>query len=296
MKRRSTPKKHTHQGTTRKRRSTVDMIEAMEPLKNTFFNWSYAGDPETVCKLFPEYAEAWKAKSALGQCHFDKIPSEKFRDKSIVKTYGINLKTIRIENGHTQKQLAAAANIKFQALQQIEAGTRESIHRNILLIFCGIYQVSPETLLGIDQSGTFSPMIFYSEEFLTKARYIVDQLFHENPALLDAFVFCAKYPASSCESLKALLSLCPSLQLYKPTKLQRILKHTNFVSQLNDSANDTKRKIDSIDSLYKLSVDAPGLLDIFVSIAAQRNLWTTTLDILSSAGFLPFSSVEPRLP
>lgn len=273
----------------RKRRATADLKTIMEPYKNLFFDWAYAGEKETMHELFPEAIPYWEHQSEeIGEDYFDKISVQSFETSDTIKKYGENLRGWRESKGWTLKEVAARLRIDFQQLQQIEMGDRKKINRNLLLIFCAIYLKAPETLMGIDKEPENKVMIFYPEDISQKASYIVDQLMIHNIDLLDAFYYFANKSVSMRRQLSGYLQNIPTVEILSSRRMKNIVERKRELVIEN-------RSWERFWSLYyggicDAGMETPELLDVYVSItAADQEVQKKVLQLISAADFFPFS-------
>lgn len=284
----------------RYRRSMQDMREIMEPYKNVFRDWAYAGDKATMRELFPEDITYWQYVESQGpEEYFSEIPDVLFKDAEIIKRFGENLRTCRGEKGWTLKEAANVLGIDFQQLQQIEAGERKGIHKNLLLLFCGVYRISPEELMGLSsttEKEATQAIVFYPETNSKKAKYVVDRLIYQDGNLLDIFCYLSKLPPSIRNTLTVFLKNTPVIKVYNPKQITEIAQ-TGYERQIpvnNDGellANP--RWSQYCEDLCKASLDTPDLLDVYVSVAAaDKSTWDVLLYLLSFSGFLPFATMQ----
>lgn len=276
------------------RRSMYDMIEFMEPVKNTFFQWAYAGDRKTMCKLFPENAKGWISKSPTGTDYFETIPSHHFKNQSTIKTYGKNIQKLRFEKQITLEELSIAVHISFQQLHQIENGNRTKIHRNILLLFCGYFHTSPEALMGLELFPILPAMQFYEEGSAPKVRYIVLQLIFQNRELLELFIYLAQTPISFRLKLSQFLTSTPSLHMLSSERIRSLYQNPPTADPPNTSEghNASMHLSEYLGKLSDATRGTPELLDAYISIAAQKKAWKIFQELTLSAGFIPFPPEE----
>lgn len=281
------------------RRSVHDVKQVMEPYKNVFQEWAYAGDKKTMQELFPENIKYWQNINITGhEEYFSEIPEALFNDPQIIKRYGENLRFCRVEKGWTLEEAANVLGIDFQQLQQIEMGERKGIHRNLLLLFCGIYRVSPEMLMGLSGLTGREPnraMVFYPEENSRKAGYVVDRLIYQDQNLLDILCYLSQMPTSIRNTLSSFLKNAPIIKIYSSKQVDKIVKK-GYEPQIPTNhdggvcVNPDWGKY--YGELCEASIDTPDLLDVYVSIAtADKSIWEVVLYLLSYSGFLPFTTV-----
>jgi len=264
----------------------------MEPYKNMLFDWAYAGDKETMYEMFPEIIPFWEHQSKeIGEDFFDKISPEFFKDKDIIEKYGKNLRDWREQRGWTLKEVAAKIHIDFQQVQQIEAGERKKINRNILLLFCAIYLKTPETLMGIERADGFNAMVFYPEDIAKKSSCIVDQLIISNIDLLDTFYYFANKPIETRQKLSRYIQNIPSVSMLTPKQIESMVNCTReFVF--------TGQSWERYWSLYfgglcDAGSDTPELLDVYLSVvAADSDTQKKVSQLVAYAGFFPFSPAD----
>ena len=65
--------------------------------------------------------------------------------------FGIRLKSLRIEKGYTQKQLADRVGLAISAISSYESGNRYPTYE-VMVKFSKIFHVSTDYLLGVDNS------------------------------------------------------------------------------------------------------------------------------------------------
>ena len=142
----------------RVRRSDDDQIQIMREQRGRFASWAYAGEKGTVRKVFDGYFSELRDDRLLKEIndptstYFSRIPDQVLRSPVVIERYGKILRSLRESHGWSLEAVASNIGEKFQALQKIETGDRKFIRRNTLLLLCGVYQVSPEFLLGIPEN------------------------------------------------------------------------------------------------------------------------------------------------
>lgn len=282
----------------RSRRSIQDMQKVMEPYKNVFREWAYAGDKATMRKLFPENLKYWECIEAHGhEEYFSEIPDALFKDAEVIQRYGENLRLYRTEKGWTLEEAANILGIDFQQLQQIEAGERKGIHKNLLLLFCGVYRVSPETLMGLSGSTGKEPnraMVFYPEDDSRKAGYVVNRLIYQDMNLLEIFCYLSQMPVSIRNALVTFLKNAPIIKVYESKQINEIIRQG---CELHIPVNEDGEVLanpnwgEYCGKLCDAGLETPSLLDVYVSVAAaDKDIWEVVLYLLSFSGFLPFAT------
>lgn len=284
----------------RKRSSIQGVQTIMEPYKNVFQEWAYAGERATMQELFPESIQYWQQwEKHTGQAYFLKIPEAEFKNSETIKRYGENLKECREKRGWTLKEAAGNIGISFQQLQQIEMGNRKRIHRNYLLLFCGVYRISPEALMGLSEVRGREPkraMVFYPEDISKKAGYVVNRLIYQDNNLLEIFCSISQMPVSIRNTLVVFLKNTPIIKIYNFKQINAIIGKGYSPKIPTDDNGEVLTNLnlgECFEKLCEASLDTPDLLDVYVSIAAaDQKVWAIVPDLLSSGGFLPTTETE----
>ena len=71
-------------GRKNRRRASEDLFPILEQRKNEFQSWCYAGRPEVMRRIIPDFDTQMEIFEKLSFC----IPEEKFRDPVTIKEYG----------------------------------------------------------------------------------------------------------------------------------------------------------------------------------------------------------------
>ena len=275
----------------RRRRSSEDRKPELLKMRNTFFDWCYAGSKSIIEGIYSEdfFEDGLRTDNIFCSDYFEEIPEKIFHNAQIVKIYGENLARCREEKKWTLKETAEIIGITFQALQQIEVGNRTKIDR--ILLFCGVYQKSPEELMGLDIPKRECPMIFYPEDVSKKTSYIVDRLIYQDIDLLDIFINFAKMPISIRKKLSAFFKATPAIHILSDKEIEAIIKNPHDLIIPHGENGElilSRNWPDYYGKLNDMGLETPELLNIFVSISSgNEEVWERVENLISFSGFMP---------
>lgn len=158
-------------------------------------------------------------------CYFQStIPDEAFENSEIAKEYGKKLRELREEQGYSLENIADYSGLSIQNIQLIETGKRKRIDRNRLLLFCGVYQVPPEYLLGFMEFKGTMPIEYMTKVTKTKFCFILDSLVLKDKELLFAFYKLALKDVEIRRKAISFLSNIPILKVFTPLSALRYIE------------------------------------------------------------------------
>lgn len=225
--------------------------------------------------------------------YFSKIPDCVFRDELIIKMYGERLLENRLKRGLSQEKVAELLGIDHDAVSKIESGLLKKIDRNILVLLCGLFQVTPEAMLGLNPAGK-SPMEFDADSVSGKPQFIVNQLVGQAPDLLEALLVLAKGSKKTRAQWEAFLYNTPKIKILKPQDISALIK--NSLPQplsLKRGSTFHKALFEYINTLAYLGTSNLRLLDAYVSIAAmKKEEYSDIFSLLQYAGFWPLEETK----
>ena len=281
-------------GRKNRRRASGDLFPILEQRKNEFQSWCYAGRPEVMRRIIPDFDTQMEIFEKLSFC----IPEEKFRDPVTIKEYGKNLRKAREDKGFTRKDVVSKLKICGQNLAEIEDGKRKEIDRDLLLLLCGIYHKCPEVLLGMEPFAK-DPLDFFAENESEKANLILERLYGDAPTLLHTFLVMSELsPQRRTQLVKFIRSNLDIKFLSNGQIAQRIQKRledkrdNSGCLQTNFTYHDYMRYLDRgtcFAALGELEKKDPELMNAYMSIACtKRKHYSRILVQLVSNGFLDF--------
>lgn len=268
----------------RKRRTSADLLPILESRKNEFQDWCYAGNPETMRMIIPDFDKQMKVFEKLS-FH---IPDEKFCDPLTIKVYGENLRKARKGKGFTRKEVVSVLSIHDQNLAEIEDGKRKEIDRDILLLLCGTYHQRPEVLMGMEPFGK-DPMDFFEGNESEKADFILRKLYSDAPTLLHALLMMSAFSPQKRGKLVKFIRSDLDIEIFNAKQITQLIRKTRGKKKANRySKSNFLLDLDNcLSALYELAKKDPELLDAYISIAsAKKEKYPHILGRLISAGFL----------
>ena len=232
-------------------------------------------------------------------CYFQSvIPDEAFEDSEIAKKYGEKLRELREEQRLSLEDVANYSGLSIQNIQLIEAGKRKRIDRCRLLLFCGVYQVPPEYLLGFMELKGTMPIEYMSKETSTKVDFILNSLVSKDEELLFVFYKLALEDVKIRKKAISFLSNIPILKVFTPLRALRYIEEHKDQAKQRPKSVEVKPQQDNwketgnfilsgTAALADLDKQTPILLNVFVSIiASPEETRKAVVQILKLAGFV----------
>lgn len=275
----------------RSRRSSADLLPILKMRKNTFANFAYAGSREIMIRVFEEELKDRDIPSKVIETYFSKIPAPAFADEDTIRNYGKNICSLREGRGFTQEKVAEVIGLEgdHDAISKIENGSLKKINRNFLVLLCGLFQTSPEYLMGLEERNT-QPMVFDPVDITGKPQFIVNQLAEQSPELVHILSKLACMPRKKQEKFLRFLQCTPRIELLNTQEMSELIK-SNSGKKLADINKNTfgDKWIEYINIFGDLGSSNIDLLNMYVSIAAMdQSNYSTILSLLDCAGYLIF--------
>ena len=263
-------------------------------------HYPYAGNRKTMEELFPQSKGYWDLYlEKKGTDYFSIIPSEVFKDKKVIEQYGKNLRDKREKKKWLLEDVEKYLKITIQAVSEIEKGNRKNIDRDYLMLFCALYEVSPEELMGLGEPPKVPCMLFDEEEAAKKNRYIMARLLGKNNELLDTLRILTGMPLFRRNELRDYLSNTPRIKMLSSNQIKKTVKDAKRLEFEYLQEYDESEEHKENEKLRKKCIDdmcrGPELLDYYVSIAAaDEKTWEVVLNMIRCSGYLEVAAEENK--